>query len=113
MPKAVMYDMAGSKVGEVELSEAVFGAVLQIGIHYLCIFKSGPVLLYITSSLGLYRLINNAQIPVRLIKDIPLHDSHGSVVTVTYILNAIPVILIGYIICIKCVGSFVLQILLH
>ena len=25
MPKAVMYDMAGSKVGEVELSEAVFG----------------------------------------------------------------------------------------
>ena len=25
MPKAVMYDMAGSKVGEVELSEAIFG----------------------------------------------------------------------------------------
>ena len=25
MPKAVMYDMAGSKVGEIELSEAVFG----------------------------------------------------------------------------------------
>ena len=25
MPKAVMYDMAGSKVGDVELSEAVFG----------------------------------------------------------------------------------------
>ena len=25
MPKAVMYDMAGSKVGEIELSEAIFG----------------------------------------------------------------------------------------
>ena len=25
MPKAVMYDMAGTKVGEIELSEAVFG----------------------------------------------------------------------------------------
>ena len=48
MPKAVIYNMAGDKVGEYELSEAVFGiepneAVLHASVkNYLANQRQGP-----------------------------------------------------------------------